>query len=128
MGGFIKQLLNDSGVKTSGKSGDILNWEEKWKEAERGGFGRNGISDVGRTWTDVRDSVIDTDKAKNRGKKQEKERLDAIAAPGIEMARRDAIPLMQDESAMEAAKKRAMINQQKRSGRESTMLTVGLGK
>lgn len=90
--------------------------------------GKGGIGGLGRVWTDVRDSAIDTDKDKDRGKKQEKERLDAIAAPGIEMARRDAIPLMQDESAMEAAKKRAMINQQKRSGRESTMLSVGLGK
>lgn len=87
-----------------------------------------GWSDVGRLWTDVRDSIIDTDKDKNRGRQQEWDRLTAIAAPGVEMARRDAIPLMQDESALEAAKKRAMINQQKRSGRESTMLSVGLGR
>jgi len=58
---------------------------------------------------------------------QEKMQQDADA-PGIEMARRNALPLMQDDAAIEAAKKRALVNQQKRSGRDSTILSVGLGR
>ena len=49
----------------------------------------------------------------------------AEAAPGIEMARRDAIPLMVDETAIQMARKRAMLKQAQRSGRESTMLSGG---
>lgn len=40
-----------------------------------------------------------------------------------EMDRRNAIPLMVDELAIEAARKRAVLNQLRRSGRQSTMLT-----
>ena len=49
----------------------------------------------------------------------------AAAAPGIEMARRNAIPLMVDEDAIEMARRRAMLKQAQRSGRESTMLSGG---
>lgn len=42
-----------------------------------------------------------------------------------EMARRNAIPLMVDEKAIEMARKKAMLKQAQRSGRDSTMLTGG---
>lgn len=58
-------------------------------------------------------------------KKVDKADADAAAAPGIEMARRNAIPLMVDEEAIMAARKRALLKQSQRSGRESTMLSGG---
>ena len=57
--------------------------------------------------------------------KEHEARAEDAAAPGIEMARRDAIPLMVDEAAIQMARKRAMLKQSQRSGRESTMLSGG---
>lgn len=48
-------------------------------------------------------------------------------APAREMARRDAIPLLVDEPAIEEARRRMLLTQGQKSGRQSTMLSSGLG-
>lgn len=65
---------------------------------------------------------------KMKDEKEAEARATAAAAPGIEMARRNAIPLMTDEKSIEEARRRALSNQMQRGGRGSTMLSAGLGK
>lgn len=48
-------------------------------------------------------------------------------APAREMARRDKIPLLVDEPAIEEARRRMLLTQGQKSGRQSTMLSSGLG-
>lgn len=65
------------------------------------------------------------DEYRRRKQKAHEKRETEANAPAVEMARRNAIPLMVDEAAIEAARRRALERQAQRSGRESTMLTGG---
>jgi len=84
----------------------------------------SGLKDISRK-APITPDPGENYRKRQRDKKREEEASAAAAAPGLEMARRNAIPLMVDEAAIEAARRRAMERQAQRSGRESTMLSGG---